>query len=187
MMVCVMVAMTATMPSYAQRLIPRQNSVELVGSIPIIKGEKLFAKESFGVGLAFAHYFKRANYAFLLAEYEQQGLTYRSYNVPLRDALLHFGYMHPILSDRGKNVFGYLGLSALCGYEELNEDKRLLPDGATLLDRSRFTYGGAIHSSVELFLTDNLLFVLKAQGRLLFGSDLHRFRPAISAGLKFNI
>ena len=64
-----------------------------------------------------------------------------------------------------ENVFGYLGLSALCGYEELNEDKRLLPDGATLLDRSRFTYGGAIHSSVELFLTDNLLFVLKAQGR----------------------
>ena len=99
MMVCVMVAMSATMPSYAQRLIPRQNSVELVGSMPIIKGERLFAKESFGVGLAFAHYFKRANYAFLLAEYEQQGLTYRSYNVPLRDALLHFGYMHPILSE----------------------------------------------------------------------------------------
>ena len=83
-----------------------------------------------------------------------------------------------------KNVFGYLGLSALCGYEGLNEDKRLLPDGATLLEQSRFTYGGAIHSSVELFLTDNLLFVLKAQGRLPFGSDLHRFRPAISAGLK---
>ena len=134
MMVCVMVAMVAVTPSYAQRLIPRQNSVQLFGSMPIIKGERLFAKESFGVGLEFAHYFKRANYAFLLAEYEQQGLTYRSYNVPLRDALLHFGYMHPILSDRGKNLFGYLGLSALCGYEELNEDKRLLPDGATLLD-----------------------------------------------------
>ena len=138
MMVCVMVAMTAATPSYAQRLIPRQNSLELVGSIPIIKGERLFAKESFGVGLAFAHYFKRANYAFLLAEYEQQGLTYRSYNVPLRDALLHFGYMHPILSDKGKNVLLYGGISALGGYEQLNEDKKLLPDGATLLDRSRF-------------------------------------------------
>ena len=109
MMVCVMVAMTAAMPSYAQRLIPRQNSVELVGSMPIIKGEKLFAKGSFGVGFAFAHYFKRANYAFLLAEYEQQGLTYRSYNVPLRDALLHFGYMHPILSDRGEECLWLLG------------------------------------------------------------------------------
>ena len=186
MMVCVMVAMVAVTPSYAQRLIPRQNSVELVGSIPIIKGERLFAKESFGVGLEFAHYFKRANYAFLLAEYEQQGLTYRSYNVPLRDALLHFGYMHPILSDKGKNVLLYGGISALGGYEQLNEDKKLLPDGATLLDRSRFVYGGAVHGSVEVFLTNRILFLVKVQGRFLFGTDLHCFRPAVSAGLRFN-
>ena len=187
MMVCVMVAMTAATPSYAQRLIPRQNSLELVGSIPIIKGERLFAKESFGVGLAFAHYFKRANYAFLLAEYEQQGLTYRSYNVPLRDALLHFGYMHPILSDKGKNVLLYGGISALGGYEQLNEDKKLLPDGATLLDRSRFVYGGAVHGSVEVFLTNRILFLVKVQGRFLFGTDVHRFRPALSAGFRFNL
>lgn len=184
---CVMMAMAFAVPSHAQRLVPRQMGIEVVGSIPIIKGEKLFAKDNFGAGVALTHYFKRANYAFLLAEYEQQTLTYRSYSVPMRDALLQLGYMHPILSDRGKNIFGYLGLSALCGYEELNEDKMLLPDGATLLDRSRFVYGGAIHTSVELFLTDNILLVLKAQGRLLFGSDLHRFRPALSTGFKFNL
>lgn len=66
-------------------------------------------------------------------------------------------------------------------------DKKLLPDGATLLDRSRFIYGGAVHSSVEVFLSDNVLFILKAQGRLLFGSDVHRFRPALSAGFRFNL
>lgn len=93
----------------------------------------------------------------------------------------------PLLSDRGKNVFLYGGISALGGYEELNEDKKLLPDGATLLDRSRFIYGGAVHSSVEVFLSDNVLFILKAQGRLLFGSDVHRFRPALSAGFRFNL
>jgi len=84
-------------------------------------------------------------------------------------------------------VFLYGGISALGGYEELNEDKKLLPDGATLLDRSRFIYGGAVHSSVEVFLSDNVLFILKAQGRLLFGSDVHRFRPALSAGFRFNL
>lgn len=101
--------------------------------------------------------------------------------------LLQVGYMQPILSDRGKNIFTYLGISALGGYEELGEEKSLLPDGATLLDRSRFVYGGAVHSSVECFLSDRLLLVLKAQGRLLLGSDGHRFRPALSAGLKFNL
>ncbi len=105
----------------------------------------------------------------------------------MRDVLLQVGYMHPLLSDRGKNIFTYLGVSTLGGYEELNEEKSLLPDGATLLDRSRLVYGGALHSSVEFFLSDRLLLVLKAQGRLLLGSDLHRFRPALALGLRFNL
>lgn len=171
----------------AQRLIPKQKGIEVVASVPVIKGEKLFSKGQFGVGASLTKYLKRENYAFLSAEYEEQSLPYRTYQVPMRDMLLQVGYMQPILSDRGKNIFTYLGISALGGYEELNEEKSLLPDGATLLDRSRFVYGGALHSSIEYFLSDRLLLVLKAQGRLLLGSDVHRFRPALSAGLKFNL
>ena len=171
----------------AQRLIPRQQGIEVIASVPLIKGEKVFSKEHWGIGLSLTKYLKRANYAFLLAEYEEQRLAYRDYDVPMRDVLLQVGYMHPLLSDRGKNIFTYLGVSTLGGYEELNEEKSLLPDGATLLDRSRLVYGGAVHSSVEYFLSDRLLLVLKAQGRLLLGSDLHRFRPALALGLRFNL
>ena len=184
--VCVAVAMTFSLPSQAQRLIPKQRGIEVVGSVPLIKGEKLFGGDNFGVGISLTHYLKRENYTFVGVEYEQQNMSYRDYNVKLKDTLLHLGYMHPILSDNGKNVFLYGGVSALGGYEQLNEDKKLLPDGATLLDRSRFVYGGAVHGSVEVFLTDRVLFLVKAQGRLLFGSDVHRFRPAVSAGLRFN-
>ncbi len=182
---CVAVAMTFCLPSHAQRLIPGQRGIEVVGSIPLIKGEKLFAKDNFGIGVSLTRYLKRENYTFVLAEYEQQNMPYREYEVKLKDALLQVGYMHPILSDNGKNVFLYAGVSALGGYEELNGDKELLPDGATLLDRSRFVYGGAVHGSVEVFLTDRLLFLVKAQGRFLFGTDIHHFRPALSAGLRF--
>ena len=184
--VCAAVAMTFTLPSQAQRLIPKQRGIEVVGSVPLIKGEKLFGGDNFGVGISLTHYLKRENYTFVGVEYEQQNMPYRSYNVKLKDALLQVGYMHPVLSDRDKNVFLYGGISALGGYEQLNEDKKLLPDGAMLLDRSRFVYGGAVHGSVEVFLTDRVLFLVKAQGRLLFGSDVHRFRPAVSAGLRFN-
>ena len=171
----------------AQRLIPRQQGIELIASVPLIKGETVFSKEQWGLGVSLTKYLKRANYAFLLAEYEEQRLTYRAYEVPMRDMLLQLGYMQPLLSDRGKNIFTYLGVSTLGGYEELNEEKSLLPDGATLLDRSRLVYGGAVHSSVECFLSDRLLLVLKAQGRVLLGSDLHRFRPALALGLRFNL
>ena len=183
---CVAVAMTFCLPSHAQRLIPGQRGIEVVGSIPLIKGEKLFHGDNFGVGVSLTRYLKRENYTFVGIGYEQQNMPYRDYGVKLKDALLHLGYMHPILSDNGKNVFLYGGVSALGGYEELNGDKKLLPDGATLLDRSRFVYGGAVHGSVEVFFTDRLLFLVKAQGRFLFGTDVHHFRPALSAGLRFN-
>lgn len=184
---CIALAMAFAVPSHAQRLIPKQKGIEVVGSVPLIKGEKLFAPNNFGMGVSLTRYLKRENYAFALAEYEQQNMPYREYAVKLKDALLQVGYMHPILSDNGKNLFLYGGISALGGYEELNEDKKLLPDGATLLDCSRFVYGGAVHSSVEVFLTDKILFLVKAQGRFLFGTDVHHFRPALSAGLRFNL
>ncbi len=180
-------AVATMLPAQAQRLIPKQKGIEVVGSLPIIKGEKFFAKDNFGVGLSLTRYLKRENYTFMGMDYEQQNMPYRDYGIKLKDALLQVGYMHPILSDNGKNVFFYGGISALGGYEEINKDQKLLPDGATLLDRSRFVYGGAVYGSVEVFLTDRLLFLVKAQGRLLFGSDVHRFRPALSAGLRFNI
>ncbi|MBS6928397.1 MAG: conjugal transfer protein TraO [Finegoldia magna] len=184
---CVAVAMAFSMPSQAQRLIPKQRGIEVVGSVPLIKGEKLFKGDNFGVGISLPRYLKKENYTFVMAEYEQQNMPYRSYNVKLKDALLQVGYMHPILSDKGKNVLLYGGISALGGYEQLNEDKKLLPDGATLLDRSRFVYGGAVHGSVEVFLTNRILFLVKVQGRFLFGTDVHRFRPALSAGFRFNL
>ena len=183
---CIAVATAFSLPSQAQRLIPKQRGVEVVGSVPLIKGEKFLAVDNFGMGAALTRYLGRENYTFVMAEYEQQNMPYRSYNVKLKDALLHLGYMHPIVSDNGKNVFLYGGISALGGYEQLNEDKKLLPDGATLLDRSHFVYGGVVHGSAEVFLTDRVLFLVKAQGRFLFGTDVHRFRPAVSAGLRFN-
>lgn len=184
---CVAVAMAFALPSHAQRLIPKQKGIEVVASVPLIKGEKLFSSGQLGVGVSLTKYLKRENYAFLSFEYEEQSLPYRTYQVPLRDMILQVGYMQPILSDRSKNIFVYAGVSALGGYEELNDEKPLLPDGASLLDRSRFVYGGAVHSSIECFLSDRLLLVLKAQGRLLLGSDVHRFRPALSAGIRFNL
>nr|WP_100067051.1 conjugal transfer protein TraO [Hoylesella timonensis] len=179
-------AVATMLPAQAQRLIPKQKGIEVIGSLPIIKGEKLFAKGNFGLGLSLTRYLKRENYAFMGMDYEQQNMPYRDYGIKLKDALLQVGYMQPIISDNGKNVLLYGGISALGGYEELNEDKKLLPDGATLLDRSRFVYGGAMHGSVEVFLTDRVLFLVKAQGRFLFGTDVHRFRPTVSTGLRFN-
>ena len=180
-------AVATMLPAQAQRLIPKQKGIEVIGSLPIIKGEKLFAKGNFGLGLSLTRYLKRENYGFIGMDYEQQNMPYRDYGIKLKDALLQVGYMQPIISDNGKNVLLYGGISALGGYEEINDDKPFLPDGTKLLDRSRFVYGGALHLSIECFLSDNVLLLLKGQGRILFGTDVHHFRPAVSAGIRFNL
>ncbi len=101
----------------AQRLVPSQKGLEVSASMPIVKGKSLFKEDNFGLTLSLSHYLKRGKYTFLSAGYEQQALRYRSYQVPLRDYLVQMGYVHPLLSDKGKNMFFYLGTSALVGYE----------------------------------------------------------------------
>ncbi len=169
----------------AQRLVPSQKGVEVSASVPIVKGKSLFKQDDFGMTLSLSHYLKRGKYTFLSAGYEQQALSYRSYQVPLRDYLVQMGYAHPLLSDKGKNVCFYLGTSALVGHEQLNRDKVILPDGAKLLDGSRWVYGAGLHTSVELFLTDRIIVGGKAQLRYLFNSDVHRLRPTLSLGLRY--
>ena len=121
--VCVAVAMTFSLPSQAQRLIPKQRGIEVLGSIPLIKGEKLFAGDNFGMGVSLTRYLSRENYTFVMGEYEQQNMPYRSYDVKLKDALLQVGYMHPVLSDRGKNILLYGGISALGGNDNVMVSK----------------------------------------------------------------
>ncbi|MBR8766288.1 conjugal transfer protein TraO [Porphyromonas levii] len=174
-------------PSHAQRLIPNQRGMELFGGVPIVRGEKFFRAENYSAGVSLVRYFKTANYAFLTLECEGQTYRYRSSEVPVIDGLLQLGYMHPILSDGGKNIFLYLGVAGVGGYEDVNSGNSDLPDGAKLLDRTRWVYGGALHASVEVFLTDSLLLVVKGQGRMLFGSDLNLFRPNMSIGLRVNL
>ena len=183
-----LIGMVATaLTAHAQRLLPRQTGVEITAGVPVIQNEKLIQPETFTANISFTRYLKAENYTFLSALYERQNLPYGKVNVPLSDALLLAGYMHPLLSDGGKNAFVYAGVSALAGYEELNRGKSVLPDGAELLDRSRIVGGGGVHLAVELFLSDHLLFVVGGRGLFLFGSDVSPFRPAISAGFRINL
>ena len=154
----------------AQRLIPRQQGIELIASVPLIKGEKIFSKEQWGLGVSLTKYLKRANYAFLLAEYEEQRLAYRDYDVPMRDVLLQVGHMQPLLSDRGKNIFTYLGLSVLGAMK--NSMKR---SPCYLMERRFLT---ALASS----MVERCIAPLSASSRIGYSSS-SRLRGDCSSGL----
>lgn len=126
-------AVAVAMPLEAQRLIPNQKRLEIFGGVPIVKGKKLFRADNYSAGVSLVRYFKSAHYAFLTLKCEGQTYGYRTFDVPVLDGLLQVGYMHPVLSDGGKNIIFYLGAAGLGGYEEVNCGKSDLPDGAKLL------------------------------------------------------
>ena len=105
----------------------------------------------------------------------------------IRCRLVRGGYYLKFLSDRRKTFFLSLGLSALAGYETSNRSEKLLPDGATLLDKDCFIYGGALTLELEAYLTDRVALLLNARERALFGSDIGKFHSQVSLGLKFII
>ena len=101
-----LIGMVATaLTAHAQRLLPRQTGVEITAGVPVIQNEKLIQPETFTVGVSFNRYLKAESYTFLSAVYERQNLTYEKSNVPLSDALLLAGYMHPLrIGRRGKSL-----------------------------------------------------------------------------------
>ncbi|PNE26413.1 hypothetical protein BHU11_07050 [Tannerella sp. oral taxon 808] len=99
-----LIGLVATaLTAHAQRLLPRQTGVEITAGVPVIQNEKLIQPETFTANISFTRYLKAENYTFLSALYERQNLPYGKSNVPLSDALLLAGYMHPLrIGRRGK-------------------------------------------------------------------------------------
>ena len=170
----------------AQRLIPKQSGVTALVGTTGISQSGLVERNAYSITLELSQYLKRASYWFAGVEYRQRDTNYTHYKVPIQEYLVNGGYMHPVLVDPRKTVLVYAGVSATAGYQELNKGDRLLPNGATLIDRSRFVYGATPQCALEALLTDNFILTLRAKGMFLWGSDLQLFYPSLNAGVKIN-
>ena len=172
-------------PVSAQRLLPNQNGLEVLGGIvfqprvsnPINSGD-------FSVEAGYNHYFRVGNYLSVTADYEQRHYTYKERRIPIQDALLQVSYNHPLVMNRGRDILLYAGIAALGGYEFVNNGETIMPNGATLQNQSRWVYGVSPMISIETYLHDRLVFVLRGEGRFLFNQQTYLIRPTIQAGLR---
>lgn len=171
----------------AQRLLPKQGGITLLGSTTGISQKGLFEPKAYAITAELSQYLRRFNYWFVGGEYRQrQNCTYARYSIPVQEYLLQLGYMHPILVDARKTLLIYGGLSATGGYQEINKGINRLSNGAVIVSRSRFVYGCTPQVSLELLLTDNFILQLRGKGMFLWGSDLNLFYPSLGGGIKIN-
>jgi hypothetical protein len=112
---------------------------------------------------------------------------YSEKGIPQAQFTMEAGYYLKLFSDWRKMFFVSLGASALGGYETVNWDNKLLPDGATIDNKDGFLYGGALTLEMETYLTDRIVFLVNVRERLLGGSSVGNLNTQIGIGLKFII
>lgn len=172
----------------AQRRLPSQQAIQFMGGT--VNGFNLDSKSDgfgFHFGTAITSYTKQGNYWKFGGEYLQKQYLYEDLKLPLAQITGEGGYFLNFLSDGSKTLFFSLGLSAMAGYETINWNDKLLPDGATIENEDNFIYGAALTLETEIFLTDWAALLLNIRERMLLGSSVGKFNTQIGLGIRFII
>ena len=166
----------------AQRRLQGQKGLEI--NLGAVDG---FKKHALNVGLAFSSYAKNGNRWGFGAGYLHKKIAYRDQSVPIEQFTGECGYYLNFLSDRSKTVFFSAGISAVAGYELVNKDRKLLYDGAELLNKSHFLYGTTFGLEIETYIVDRIILFTGIKGRILAGSSINKAYLLPNIGLRIII
>jgi hypothetical protein len=72
----------------------------------------------------------------------------------------------------------------MAGYETINWNEKLLPDGATINSSDAFLFGGALTLEMEIYLNDRYVLLANIRERLLSGSSIGKLNTQFGIGIK---
>lgn len=166
----------------AQRMIPNQKAFEInVGTFAETQ-----VNRNFYLNAGFVVYGKKGNYQLYGLEYSRQIANYKSLSIPIENYLAEAGYSLHLIGDYKRNINLYTSMSATAGHETINKGNSELPDGGLIVDQDNFIYGAGGRLSLETYITDQLVFLIQGKVRVLWNTDLEKFRPSLGFGFRFN-
>lgn len=167
---------------YGQRMIPKQKSIEINSGLFIKKDS-----ESYFINTGLVIFSKKGNYMLYSLEYSKTLVPYKSIKIPVENYTAEVGYSFNILANRTKSFMVNTNLSAMGGYEYINQGEDLLYDGAKLLNKSSFIYGMSAKLSLETYLSDHIAIIASTRARLLFKNSQDQLVSSIGIGLRINL
>ena len=141
-------------------------------------------KKGYHLGVAFSQYTKRSDRWVFGAEYLEKRHSYKDFNIPQSQITIDAGYYLKFLSDKRKMFFVSLGASAMAGYETINWNVKLLPDGATIENTDTFLFGGAMTLETEIYITDRFVLLANVRERWLPASSIGKLNTQFGIGIK---
>jgi hypothetical protein len=176
----IIVALCIAVPDLsAQRYLPGMRGLQVTTGLAV--------KDGVHAGVAFSQYTIRADRWVFGAEYLEKRHPYKETTLPQSQFTVDAGYYLKFLSDPRKTFFLSVGASAMAGYETVNWNDKLLPDGATINNADAFLYGGALTLEAETYLSDRIILLVNVRERLLAGSSVGKLNTQFGLGLKFII
>ena len=164
----------------AQRYLPGMRGLQVTtGGV-----NALNCKKGFHWGVALSTYTKHADRWVFGVEYLEKKHTYHNLKIPQSQFTIDGGYYRKFLSDSRKTFFASIGASAMAGYETVNWDDKLLPDGATIRNKDAFLIGGALTLEMEIYLSDRIVMLTNIRERLLSGSSVGKLNTQFGLGIK---
>jgi hypothetical protein len=167
---------------HAQRMVYKQKSMEV--NTGILSTNKV--GNNFYVNLTLNSFAKHGHYWIWGIEYQKKTMEYKTWEIPIEDFLGELGYSMKLLSDSRKFITFNGGITGVGGYELVNKGDSVLLDGGVLQNKNQFVFGTGGRLSLEVYLSNRLVFMLQGRIKVLWGTDLERFRPSTGTGLRFN-
>lgn len=167
----------------AQRMVQGQKGVEVTAGV---LSDGNVPKEYF-ISIAFTIHAKAGNYNLISFEYNHQLFPYENREIPLEAYFLEGGYSVRLIEIMKGFINVNIMPAVVVGYEQVNKGNEQLEDGAIIISKDSFLYGGASTLSVETYFSDKIIFLLKGKVKVVIGSDLEVLRPGVGLGFRFNL
>lgn len=167
----------------AQRMVQGQKGVEVTAGV---LSDGNVPKEYF-ISIAFTIHAKAGNYNLISFEYNHQLFPYKNREIPLEAYFLEGGYSVRLIEIMKGFINVNIMPAVVVGYEQINKGNEQLEDGAIIISKDSFLYGGASTLSVETYFSDRIIFLLKGKVKVLIGSDLEVLHPGAGVGFRFNL
>lgn len=167
---------------YSQRMVYKQKALEINAGIQSHRE----VSDNYYFNITLNSFGRYGNYWIWGAEFQNRSADYKQWKIPIKDYLGEVGYSLQLFSDNRKFITLNAGLTGVGGFEVVNKGDSTLMDGAVLHSKNQFVFGTAGRLSLETYLSDRIVFMLQGRIRVLWGTDLEKFRPSSGVGLRIN-
>ena len=186
-MLCILLSLAAfNVP--AQRLYTGERHISF--SVGLQDNFFLQKKDNAGffASLCYSWINKQKNRWILGANSSVKYYDYMGAFTPVSQYVVDIGYYMPFIKNYRKNWIISFGLGANAGYEVIRSPKGgVFKNGAAIAANNRWLYGGFIGLENELYLFNNMIWILYFKERYLNGSDITNTHSNFGTGFKFSI